>query len=197
MVAGKRPIDDKYFHLSFDDGLRNVFTNAIPILRKHHVPAIFFVPSSLVGAGWTEAKAYCIDILKYREVSELVTWSDLKETCLAGFDIGSHTRTHARLTDLSKTPESLEDQVSGSKKEFENQLGIECKYISWPFGKRTDADSKSLAMIKERGYRACFGAFRAPIIARSTDTYKIPRHHFEVQWPLSHSLLFAGGFHER
>lgn len=50
MLNGNREIDKRYFHLSFDDGFRNNFTNAFPILIKHNVPAIFYVPSSLIGA---------------------------------------------------------------------------------------------------------------------------------------------------
>lgn len=58
MLAGHRPVDGRYFHLSFDDGFRNNFTNALPILQKHSVPAIFFVPSALIGADWARTRDY-------------------------------------------------------------------------------------------------------------------------------------------
>jgi hypothetical protein len=87
----------------------------------------------------------------------------------------------------------MEDEILGSKKELEANLNYECKYISWPFGKLTDADSKSLKMVKDAGYAACFGAFRGTVEPGTTDIFSIPRHHFEVQWPISHVEYFARG----
>ena len=72
MLQGKREIDGRYFHLSFDDGFRNVFTNAIPILKKHLIPAIMFVPSSLVEADWERTNRYCTVTTKYRSVIEVI-----------------------------------------------------------------------------------------------------------------------------
>ena len=50
MASGREPIDGQYFHLSFDDGFRNVFRNAISIMAEQSIPAIFFVPSAVIGA---------------------------------------------------------------------------------------------------------------------------------------------------
>ena len=66
MLTGRRPVDGRYFHLSFDDGFRNNFTNAMPILQRHAVPAIFFVPSDLIGADWERSRSYCLDVTHYR-----------------------------------------------------------------------------------------------------------------------------------
>ena len=44
MLSGIREVDGSYFHLSFDDGFRNVCVNAAPILQRHHVPAFFLCP---------------------------------------------------------------------------------------------------------------------------------------------------------
>jgi peptidoglycan/xylan/chitin deacetylase (PgdA/CDA1 family) len=197
MLQGKREIDGRYFHLSFDDGFRNVFTNAIPILKKHAVPAIIFVPSSLVEADWESTYRYCMETTKYRSVIEMITWDDLRKTIALGYEVGSHTKTHARFSNISNDPILLRDEIIGSKKDIENQLGIECKYISWPYGNRKDADDVSLAFTKEAGYKACFGAFRGTIRPESCDRYSIPRHHFEPQWPLSHIKYFAKGNMEK
>ena len=72
-------------------------------------------------------------------------------------------------------------------------LGVECKYISWPYGRITDVDKASLGMMKNAGYQACFGAFRGSVIPKATDMFSIPRSHFEVHWPISHVKYFARG----
>lgn len=37
--------------ITFDDGLKNNFTHVAPVLRKHHIPATFFVCPALVDSG--------------------------------------------------------------------------------------------------------------------------------------------------
>lgn len=193
MLRGKKEIDGRYFHLSFDDGFRNNFTNALPILQKHEIPAMFFVPSSLIGADWETTKAYCLETTKYNAVIEMLTWEDIKHMVSLGYEIGSHTKTHARFSEISQSAQKLEDEILGSKLELENNLGQECKYISWPYGTRTDADESSLSMARSAGYQACFGAYRGTMVPGKTDLFTIPRHHFEAHWPLAHVEYFARG----
>lgn len=190
MLNGKKKIDKRYFHLSFDDGFRNNYTNAFPILKKYNVPAIFYVPSSIIEADWESTKKYC---LMYGDVIEMMRWKDLHDLLSEGYEIGSHTKTHARFSDISNSQDLMMDEILGSKKELETNLNYECKYISWPFGKLTDADSKSLKMVKDAGYTACFGAYRGTVQPGSTDIFCIPRHQVEVQWPISHIEYFARG----
>lgn len=193
MLNGKKDIDKRYYHLSFDDGFKNNFTNAFPILIRHNVPAIFYVPSSLIGADWNIAENYCLNTTRYRAVIEMMSWKDLSDLLLEGYEIGSHTKTHARFSEISNSQELMADEILGSKKELETNLNYECKYISWPFGRLTDADTKSLKMVKDAGYAACFGAYRGTVEPDTTDIFSIPRHHFEVQWPVSHVEYFARG----
>lgn len=193
ILAGKKEIQHNYFHLSFDDGFRNNFTNALPILQRHQVPAIFFVPTALMSADREAVEQYCLKTTRYRKPVEMMTWKDLGDILAAGYEIGSHTKSHARFSDISQNPVRLADEIAGSKDDIERNLGEECKYISWPFGTRADADAASLEHTKKAGYKACFGAFRGEIVPSATNPFSIPRHHFEVQWPLSHITYFLNG----
>lgn len=192
MLHGERPIEGRHFHLSFDDGFLNNATNAAPILRALGVPAIFFVPSAVIGADAQRAREYCRRI-QYPAPIEMMGWGDVEALVGQGFEIGSHTRTHARFSDVSADPSRLADEIAGSKRELETRLGRECRCISWPFGKRSDADGPSLAMARTAGYRACFGAYRGTVRPGLTDPYSVPRHHFEAEWPPSHIEYFARG----
>jgi peptidoglycan/xylan/chitin deacetylase (PgdA/CDA1 family) len=193
MVLGNRKIDKPYFHLSFDDGFRNNFTNALPILIKHKVPAIFFVPSTLIEANWSDTYNYCLKKTGYSSVIEMLRWSDLREMLKQGYDIGSHTKTHSRFSDISNNKSLMNDEIMGSKQELEANLDYECKYISWPYGRIIDVDGESLRNVKSAGYTACFSACRGTVLSGVTDIFMIPRHHFEVQWPLSFIKYFARG----
>jgi peptidoglycan/xylan/chitin deacetylase (PgdA/CDA1 family) len=197
MLEEKREIDGRYYHLSFDDGLRNIVTNALPVLSKLHVPAMIFVPTSLVGADWETAREYCLNTTLYPAPIELADWQDLKESVQEGFEVGSHTRTHANLAAISSNPTLLRDEVAGSKEDIEQKLGVECKYISWTFGRLRDINDTALDAVREAGYRACFGAYRGSVEPGKTNRFKIPRHQFEVHWPFSHTQYFANGRMER
>jgi peptidoglycan/xylan/chitin deacetylase (PgdA/CDA1 family) len=190
MVQGKVPVDGRYFHLSFDDGFRNVFLHGIPILRELEVPAIVFVPTTFIGADYDAVRRYCLR--GYAGVVETLNWDDLRTLVSWGYEVGSHTRSHARFSELS-TNGMLEAEICGSKSDIESHLDVECKYISWPYGTKRDADTTSLGMTRQAGYRACFGAFRGSVVPNQTSVFSVPRHHFEVQWPLSHIRYFAAG----
>jgi len=197
MISGDKPIDGSYFHLSFDDGLKNNFTNAIPVLLRQQVPCLFFVPSALIGAEWEAARHYCLEVTRYRGVIELANWSDLHQAVGMGFEIGSHSHSHSRLSSISNNATKLTQEISGSKYRIEDKLGVECSAIAWPFGTLNDIDSQCFDAIRKSGYRAAFGNFRASITPGETDLFAIPRHHFEPQWPLRHISYFAKGYWER
>ena len=196
MIEGERSIDAPYFHLSFDDGFKNIVSNAAPVLKKHHVPALFFVPTSFINASYENVADYCVRIAEYKSPIEMCTWEDLKNVMDMGFVIGSHTRTHARFADVSRDPERLKAELVGSKEDIEKNLGCKCQTISWPYGKRQDADQISVEATRSVGYRACFGAFRGVVRNGGGNPYMIPRHHFEAQWPQSHVRYFVTGHQE-
>lgn len=193
MARGDREIDGPYFHLSFDDGFKNHLTNALPVLDEFNIPALFFVPSGLIGAPHEEVARYCVEVAKYAAPIEMLSVSDIQEIVRSGYGIGSHTRTHARLSEISHDSMKLEEEVSGSKRDLEQMLGMSCDYMSWPFGNRADIDERALTLVKQAGFLGCFGAFRGRVIGGETDAYQVPRHHFEVQWPRRNIMFFARG----
>ena len=55
-LEGQTALPDRGVVLTFDDGLRNVFQRALPILRKHRATATVFLCTEYVGRGplWTD-----------------------------------------------------------------------------------------------------------------------------------------------
>jgi peptidoglycan/xylan/chitin deacetylase (PgdA/CDA1 family) len=196
MLYGRQKIPGPCFHLSFDDGFRNIYTNAFPVVQRHGVPAIFFIPSALVEANPELVRSY-LESCGYAGAIELVRWDELRRMQEGGIEIGSHGRTHARFSAISSDPAGLREEIYGSKSELEEHLGRECRFISWPYGNHGDADAISLELIADAGYAACFGGFRGQIQPQATDRLRIPRHHFETQWPSRHVRYFALGGNER
>ena len=189
MAKGEAPIDGTYFHLSFDDGFKNNFTNARPVLSELDIPAIFFVPSNFISAEWADEHTYSRDITGHAGVLEMMDWKNIAELVHDGFEIGSHTQTHARLTDLDG--ENLKREIFESKLEIEERTGRACKYISWPYGGADDIQDEALDLVKEAGYEACFSGMRGTVQPNKTNLFRIPRHHFQPHWLPKHVHYFA------
>lgn len=80
--------------------------------------------------------------MNWEEVSQL-TQSQL---CT----IGSHAMTHCRLSQLSN--KELEYELGESKRQIEERIGKNVKYVSYPFGWTTDVNERVFEMAKEVGY---------------------------------------------
>ncbi|HWQ57029.1 MAG TPA: polysaccharide deacetylase family protein [Bryobacteraceae bacterium] len=191
LLCGDDTPDRIYFHLSFDDGFKNILSNAAPVLTALNVPAAIFVPTAIVSAGFDVVSQYCLVTTRYAAPVEMLSWADIAQLQAAGFTIGSHTRRHARFADLTNELR-LREEILYSKQDLEDKLGLECKYISWPYGTRADVTEQSIAYVRDCGYEACFGAFRGNLTPGKTNRYFIPRQHFEAGWPVSHVKFFIG-----
>lgn len=195
LLKGTQPLNGRYFHLSFDDGLKNTFYNAAQVLAEIGVPATFFVPTAFVGTKASEAEYYSQEVLNYNEPLKFMTWNEVRQLEAHGFDVGAHTRHHVRLAEVEDS-DRLDQEIRGAKKDVEEALGRSCDIMSWPFGTREDIHRPSRRLFREAGYQAVFGAFRGGISPGETNPYQIPRHHFEVEWPWSHVRVFASGHFE-
>jgi peptidoglycan/xylan/chitin deacetylase (PgdA/CDA1 family) len=125
-IARGRPPVDRGLAITFDDGLHSI-KPAADVLELHGFTATVFAVSGRMGGdnAWPGQRAGIPG-------SELLTWSDLRRLQLAGWGVGSHTRTHPRLDRLG--PEALEDQLRGSRDEIEQRLGGPCRLAAYPYG---------------------------------------------------------------
>ncbi len=112
--------------ITFDDGFEGVLTHALPVLEQYQMPATLFAVSGLLGKtnNWMHKRG-----LPRRK---LLTWQQLKELDDAGITIGSHTHTHARLTEISRP--AMIDEISTSKKQLEDGLGKTVDHFAYPYG---------------------------------------------------------------
>lgn len=197
IMQGKAPLDGRYFHLSFDDGLASVWRNGVPILAEHGVPATLFVNSAVVSANSVNIRKKWERATNYKQPLSVISWDQLRNAQSLGIEVGAHTRTHARLADISSDQERLRSEIAGCKRDIEDALGTHCRAIAWPYGTLNDIDQKALSVIRNVGFDAAFSLVRAPIEPGCSSPFVIPRHHFEPEWPWRHIRFFAHGGMER
>jgi peptidoglycan/xylan/chitin deacetylase (PgdA/CDA1 family) len=74
--------------LTFDDGYKDSFTNAYPVLRKYGLPATFFLPTAYIGTGeakWDDLLSYLVRRSTIKEFSvELDIWQGSKRFTILG-----------------------------------------------------------------------------------------------------------------
>lgn len=196
LATGEQKLDGRYFHLSFDDGLRCLLRNAAPILVREDIPAIVYVNPYFLNHTDGETRERWFRIMCHLRPAELMNWAELQQLREAGFEIGAHTRNHARLVDIADDTERLNSEITGCKTDIETAMGEPCDYFAWPYGTLSDISPPGVAAIREAGYRAAFGSFRAPILPGITNRFMLPRQHIEPHLPLSHVKFFARGGYE-
>lgn len=137
--------------VTFDDAYLSVLELAHPILESLGLPGTVFVVTDFAGDGrpleWERSKVWRGPA--YEGELRGMTWSQLGDLAEAGWEIGSHTRTHPRLTRLSD--EELDRELRGSREAIEQALGRPCTSLAYPFG---DVDARVAAAAAEAGYVA-------------------------------------------
>jgi peptidoglycan/xylan/chitin deacetylase (PgdA/CDA1 family) len=90
-----------------------------------------------------------------RDLSRLrpVTWEMLAEMRRAGFTIGSHTRSHALLT--QEGPARVLEEIKGSRQELERRLGGTVDHFAYPGGR---FDRAAIRAVRGAGYRYAYTA---------------------------------------
>jgi peptidoglycan/xylan/chitin deacetylase (PgdA/CDA1 family) len=74
MIQGHKPVQPYSLVLTFDDGYRNNFTHALPILRRYSIPATFFIPTGFVD----NPRPFCSDRLDYAVQNSSVDGRELR-----------------------------------------------------------------------------------------------------------------------
>jgi peptidoglycan/xylan/chitin deacetylase (PgdA/CDA1 family) len=120
--------------VTFDDAYSSVFELAYPVLQALGMPATVFVPTDLVGTGEPMSWPGIEQWLGGPHAHELIgmSWAQLGELADAGWEIGSHTRSHARLT--SVRDETLAEELNASREECQHRLGRPCRTLAYPYG---------------------------------------------------------------
>jgi heparosan-N-sulfate-glucuronate 5-epimerase len=149
IVSGEAPV--KSVAITFDDGFRSVYEHAFSVLAEFGIPGTVFVPTALVGLpspmSWPGIDQW--EGGPYEDELRCMTWDELRELRDTGWEIASHTRTHARLPLLSD--DELQAELAGSRETLAHELGEPCRSLAYPFGALDDRVARAAG---EAGYEA-------------------------------------------
>lgn len=129
-------IGGRYFCVTFDDGVKNCVTHALPLLAAHQCPAVFFVATDYVGLelerDWDRIRPFPQPYTGFRAAFDFVTWDDCRTLRSAGMTIGAHTCRHVRLKTLTEA--DADRELRESKATIEREVGAPCLHFAAPWG---------------------------------------------------------------
>ncbi|WP_129645566.1 polysaccharide deacetylase family protein [Peristeroidobacter agariperforans] len=79
-----------------------------------------------------------------------LSWQQIREVDSAGIEIGAHTRTHPALSRIP--PERLEEEIAGSKRRIEQELGHPISTFCYPNGTPDDINEQVKATVRAAGF---------------------------------------------
>jgi peptidoglycan/xylan/chitin deacetylase (PgdA/CDA1 family) len=132
LLKGELVLATKSAVLTFDDGYRDFYTDAFPILKKYQMKSTIFLISSFLGRN---------DFLTLDQVTEMLS-SGLIE-------VGSHTLHHANLKKANLSYAT--DEIVQSKANLEKLFGIPVESFAYPYGAY---DDQAVKLVKEASYSA-------------------------------------------
>lgn len=136
--------------LSFDDGYRSDYTEALPVLRRLRWPGVLNLEVANLRPVWG---------IRPRAVRALIR---------AGWEIDAHTLTHPDLTRVDAA--RLREEVAGSRAAIRREFRVPVDFFCYPVGR---FDARVVAAVRAAGY---LGATTTRYgLARPGDLYTLDR----------------------
>ena len=128
--------------LTFDDGYGDFLHTALPILEEHGFSATLFIVAGMLGKENDWEHWY-----HPRPKLKLLEPADLRVIVERSVEIGSHGMSHPELPELDR--ESLEGEVSDSRRLLGEMLGEAVEGFAYPYG---ILDETSIRAVRKAGY---------------------------------------------
>lgn len=139
-----RPLPPKAVAITIDDGFRDAYTHAYPILNELALPATLFVPVDMIGVASPPP------LKRPLPQKEFLSWDQVREMGRNGISFGSHALTHISLSHLS--PEEAEYQIRVSRTRLEDETGQRVTGFAYPYGTFRDMNMDIQSMVAAAGY---------------------------------------------
>jgi peptidoglycan/xylan/chitin deacetylase (PgdA/CDA1 family) len=144
--AGEFRLPDYSVVITFDDGYRNFYTAAAPVLESYQMTAAMFLISNRVVQNGSKPQQW-----REEDDQEYVSWKEVGDLIERGFAFGSHTCSHQKLPQLS--PDQVEHELRDSKSLIQRHIKTDSLPLAYPYGMTTD---QIAARAASDGYACAF-----------------------------------------
>lgn len=119
-ITNKKELPPKPVIITLDDGYRDNYENALPILQEYGFKATFFLVTDFIDQG----------------LPEYVTWEMVQEMAAAGMRLEPHSKTHADLSGQSW--DYVIYEILGAQEAIAARIGYTPRYFCYPSGRYDD-----------------------------------------------------------
>jgi peptidoglycan/xylan/chitin deacetylase (PgdA/CDA1 family) len=161
LKSNGKGLPERVVAVTFDDGLADFLSGAVPVLQKYHFPATLFVATGFVG----ETSRWLDDLGE--QDRPMLTWEQL--AALENVEIGSHAHQHLQMdiVPLSRARQ----EIIRSKELLEQHLHRSIKTFAFPHGYHT---KQLLNIVQNAGYEAAC-AVDHMMANHSDNVFALPR----------------------
>lgn len=118
----REPGAERLFVLTFDDGYRDLYTTAFPLLRTRQLPFLLYLTTRPVETGEP-----------LRPGTEPLRWDDIREMLDSGLmTLGAHTHTHPDLRSIDAP--HLQQEIEASHELIEARMSVSPQHFAYPWG---------------------------------------------------------------
>ena len=162
-------LPDKTVAITIDDAYQSVFKEARPRLKARNFPYTVFVATQPVDRGH----------------SGYMSWDQIRILQDEGVQIGSQTRSHPHMHEISIT--DAEDELKISNQRFLEEIGQRPKLFAYPYG---EYNLDVIELVKQAGFDAAFGQ-NSGIAHGYNGFFELPRFAMNEQYGTIDRLQLA------
>jgi len=132
--------------ITFDDGYRDNYLYAWPILKRYRFPAVIFLTAKYIGSEYKKERFKSLpwrrDYLNREEIREMVK---------GGISFGAHTMTHPHLLQIPL--EEVEKEIKESKTVVSELTSKPTEAFCYPYG---EYNTSIVELVKKSGFKCAF-----------------------------------------
>ena len=162
-------VKDRSVIITIDDAYSSVFNNAWPILKKYGLPFTLFVSTDVID----------------NKTPGYMSWEEIRILRDNGVTIGSQTKSHPHMHNLSENQIVKELEFSNSR--FVQEIGSKPEIFAYPYG---EYNLNVVKKIKINGFKAAFGQ-HSGVAHLSLGLYQLPRFAMNENYGNMQRFLLA------
>ncbi|HDZ76607.1 MAG TPA: polysaccharide deacetylase family protein [Candidatus Omnitrophica bacterium] len=152
-IRNNRRFKHKTVVITIDDGYRDNYSYAYPILKKYNFPATIFIATNFIGNN-----------------KDFMSLDKIKAMSKNGISFGGHTKSHAYLPSVGEKT-VLWSEIKGCKEFIEEKIGVDADYFCYPTG---GFNEEVKATVRKAEYKGACATNRG-FVELNKDVYELKR----------------------